>query len=240
MENIEKCWGTLECEKRPCCKWGADCLNYAREKADDLHYQFQHVSVQNMLFDPNDDEAEKINDIYYSEPAPEGREEDLALVGIVIPAESRMMVNAVLEKLAEVYFSMPTVFEGLMHGIFKDKKQADLARDKNITRQGINKRMHRELGVDQKRNSIQERRDRELAAVKLKFELAEQLEQEKDQLIREMSPNEFAVYKLCFIDGCSIRSAAMQLNIKKSRVHQIGQSLRRKLDKNWTGVASLQ
>lgn len=235
-ESIKQCYGNrLECARRGKCSHGEVCLSRAREKAEDVHFGIQNVSVHDIQFDPNADAEAELESIYYDTPREEESEYSIELEGVKIPEESVPPVMRVIERLAVVYFETPVVFDSLMHRIFKGMKQADIARAQNVTRQAVHKRLQRELGIDQKRNSVQERRDRELAAAKLKFELAEQLEKEKDQFIREMSKNEFAVYKLCFVDGCSVRSAALQLNIRKSRVHQIGQSLRRKLNKNRTG-----
>ena len=47
----------------------------------------------------------------------------------------------------------------------------------------------------------------------------------------ELTGMEFEVYKKIFVDGCTVRSAAIQLGIPKSTVHDIGQVLRRKLTK---------
>lgn len=54
------------------------------------------------------------------------------------------------------------MLDALLNMVFKGKTQSELAREKHITRQCENKRLLRELGIAQKRNDIQERRDREL------------------------------------------------------------------------------
>lgn len=231
MSGIEDCYGTLICDKRGSCRLGKPCLNHAREEANDYHYQCQHLSVGDIQYDPGEDQEENVEKAYYSEPNAEQEDADIVLDGMVIPADSAMVVMNVLERMGELYFSKPNAFDALMSSIFKGKKQADIARDQNITRQGVNKRLLSELGIAQKRNDIQERRDRELAAAKLKYELAEQLEKEKDALIREMNQKEFSVYKLFFVDGCSSRSVAKQLNIGQSTVMRTVRHLRRKLSK---------
>ena len=56
----------------------------------------------------------------------------------------------------------------------------------------------------------------------------------KREKLLELTPEEFAVYKIMFLDGCSVRSTAAQLGISKSKAARMGQVLRRKLGKNGT------
>ena len=55
-----------------------------------------------------------------------------------------------------------------------------------------------------------------------------------------LTGKEFEVYKKIFIDGCTVRSAAIQLGLPKSTVHDIGQVLRRKLTKIRTRKKQVQ
>jgi hypothetical protein len=236
MENndISNCYGTLECKKREKCPWGSACLSRAREPIEDRHFQIQHISVPCMIYDPNntghDEDTQSAIEAYFSAEEKTETPYSLELDGLTITEDSLPVVMTVVERIAGFYFDKPKTFDALMKMVFLGKNQSDLARDENVSRQCINKRMLKELGIAQKRNDVQQRRDRELA--EKKQELDEQLEKlrQQDAVLKTLSPRQWSVYVKVFVDGCSIGSAAKQLNLHKTQVARCVQFLRSKLN----------
>ena len=120
----------------------------------------------------------------------------------------------------------------LMQSIFKGKNQSDAAREKGITRQGLNKRLLYELGIAQKRNDIQERRDRELAAAKKEY--ADKMEdlRQKDEFFKTLSDRDWSIYRKVFVDGESYPNVAKALKCSERTVYSVASFLRSKVGKN--------
>lgn len=244
--------GVDQCPRRSECPWGAMCLSRSREKLDADHYHIANVSVGFMLYDPNaeddgtpriyaDETAEReamaereVLTRASADAADDEEEKDVELEEITIPGAEYESVLAAIGRIADLYFSAPASFDMLMKSVFQGKNQADAAREKGITRQGLNKRLLYELGIAQKRNDIQERRDRELAAAKREY--ADKVEElrKKDEFFRTLSERDWKIYKLLYVDGVSQQSAAEQLNCSRRTICKVSQFLRLKLLEKYT------
>lgn len=226
------------CKKRSSCELGGPCLDCSREEKSNIHYNFQYESVGSVSFDPNrsdsDDEQNVAAKAYFEATDASSGSSDLNLLGIDIPDDSVDIVKTVIEKLSEFYFYSPAVFEALMNSIMLNKSQSDLAREKHISRQCENKRLLRELGIAQKRNDVQHRRDRELAEAKKSYENKLQELRHKDSFLRTLSNRDWLIYKLRFIDGCTVKSTARQANVTERTVYRVSAFLHSNLDNSVT------
>lgn len=119
-----------------------------------------------------------------------------------------------LRHVAHYWAESPNSFDALMRKIMLDQNQSDFARGKGVTRQSISKAIR------------QERND------KFKKEIS-RLENLNNCFIN-FTPLENQIYRICFVDGCTIRSAAQQLKISASKVYRVKQILRVKLSKSET------
>ena len=239
--------GVDQCPRRAECPWGEMCLSRSREKLDADHYHIANVSVGFMLYDPNaeddgtpriyaDETAEReamaekeVLTRAGADAADDEEEKDVELEEITIPGAEYESVLAAIGRIADLYFSAPASFDMLMKSVFQGKNQADAAREKGITRQGLNKRLLYELGIAQKRNDIQERRDRELAAAKREY--ADKVEElrKKDEFFRTLSERDWKIYRMVFVDGVSYSAAANALNCSRKTVYRVSTFLRSKL-----------
>lgn len=239
-KDITECYGTKrikdnvdQCKYRNKCQWGEACLSRASEYWQDKHYHRANISVAFMNYDPaqkdnSSSHAEK-NALYVENPMDETEEtsNDIELEGITIPYGQYDVVKQTVNTLAEMYFKTPMVFETMMKCIFNKQRQADVAREKKITRQGLNKRLLSELGIAQKRNDIQHRREKELQEEKQKLALARQELEKKQAFIKFMSNTDFVVYKICALDGClSVSSIANLTGFTRKTIYKSIQNLR--------------
>ena len=225
------------CKKRKSCPWGKMCLSLANESAEDYHYHKANISVGNMLFDPdeNKDDSSDLTGVLqevasvYSEGSSEEDSETLELGNLKISRSAYSEVCGVLVELSRMYFELPAAFDCTMRKIYKGQNQSDVAKEKHITRAGLNKRLLQELGIAQKRNSIQEQRERELAQAKQRLELAEMKAQSQVEALKTMTDAEFAVYKICAEDGClSATSVAAQTGYSRPTIYAALHNLRTK------------
>ena len=116
----------------------------------------------------------------------------------------------------------PVLFKAIIDRLYDNKTQTDVARERGITRQAVSK---------ERKNSLIKYMESELG---MKAPVA------KREKLLGLTGKEFEVYKKLFVDGCTVRSAAIQLGLPKSTVHDIGQVLRRKLTKIRTRKKSSQ
>ncbi|MPN47436.1 hypothetical protein SDC9_195038 [bioreactor metagenome] len=102
----------------------------------------------------------------------------------------------------------PVAFEFLRTKLMsgKEMSQSDFARFKGKSRQHIQAQLLRELNFGQRKYS--------------------------ENKIAALSPREFAVYKLIYVDGCTTRSAAKQLGTSQNKIFRTVQDLRLKIGKN--------
>lgn len=236
------CYGKFnECDKCFHCELKSPCRNRTDEQKENLRYHFQHVSIPQIFFDDNEDTAlsqevkEAVAECSEKEIETE-TDTPLVLKDIVISPEAKDVVLEVVRRLADFYFHTPHVFEAIMKNSFQGKSQSDIAREKFITRQCENKRLLKDLGIAQKRNDIQARRDRELAEAKAEYtQKCEDLRQ-KDEFLCTLSDRDWRIYKLHFIDGCSEISTANQVGCSRRTVSTVAQFLRSKLNENCTIV----
>ena len=118
---------------------------------------------------------------------------------------------ATVRKLVNFYIERPQQFEVFVHRFFLGGNQSRFAEEAGITRQAISKAIKEEKQAYW-RNTARSLEDRLKVMVKL-------------------TPLEHQVYQLIFVDGVSIRSAAEQLKISRSKVERVRQILRSKLPK---------
>lgn len=101
----------------------------------------------------------------------------------------------------------------LLRRVFLRQNQADHARSRNISRQAVNKKTRGDIsGI--------------ASLLGLRVPVAV-----KEAKLLELTPMEFGIYKVCFQDGCTIRSAARQLKISPSKAWRLKCKVSIKLNK---------
>jgi RNA polymerase sigma factor (sigma-70 family) len=240
-EEMLRCYGKFrienkqdQCLRRRECPWGDACLSLANEEAESIHYHRANISVGFMLFDPNhadgnsytpDSDEEEAEKAVYAMACGDSTNDS-------ITEDTYEKICKVLAQIADIYFTHPTTFELLMKKIYKDYNQSDLAREKGITRAGINKRLMQELGIGQKRNNLRIRDEIELEKAKKEYQQKNETLRDREKFFASLSDRDWHIYKLAFIDGCSLDSVANQLNIGTSTVARVVRFLRSKLNEN--------
>ena len=234
------------CKRRNSCPWGEACLSLANESAENYHYHKANISIGNMLFDDDCFEQKDLSDtereIFDAKKEISAMSSRTAKNNTVIELENLKLsessyaeVLKVLVELADMYFKYPSSFDCVMRKIYKNQNQSDVAREKNITRAGLNKRLLSELGIAQKRNSIQEQRDRKLEQAKQSLKQAEEKVNDRLRAFSTMTETEFAIYKICAEDGClSATSVAAQTGFSRQTIYTTLHNLREKYNINLT------
>ena len=116
----------------------------------------------------------------------------------------------------------PVLFKALIDRLYDNKTQTDVARERSITRQAVSK---------ERKNSL----------IKyMEIELGMKAPVVRREKLLELTGKEFEVYKKIFVDGCTFRSAASQLNLSKAAIQRAVQKLRRKLSKTGTRKKPVQ
>lgn len=253
-EEIIECYGKYpvkdgidRCARRAECPWGESCLSRSREGLDAMHYHIANVSVGFLHYDSgaDDDGSERMyaNDteeieakaeqaIMNQHSCEENEEQDLHLDGITIPGAKYGVCMRVIERIAQMYFSTPSSFDMLMKSVFKGKNQSDVAKEEGITRQGLNKRLLYELGIAQKRNDIQQRRDRELNQIKMEYSGKLEELRELDAFFRSLSERDWRIYRMVFLEKKSYSKAAREIGCSLKTVYRVSKVLRSKMDEN--------
>ena len=116
----------------------------------------------------------------------------------------------------------PVLFKAPIDRMYDNERQTDIARERGITRQAVSK---------EGKNSLIKYLESELG---MKAPVA------KREKLLGLTGREFEVYKLLFVDGCTERSAALQLKTSQSSIHRAVQNLRRKLTKSGSRKKSSQ
>lgn len=136
--------------------------------------------------------------------------------------ENKSEVMRVLNQVAFLYIEHRALFDALIRKIYLGQNQSDISRERGISRQAVSKEL---------RQGIVNMMTKELG---MKTPVV------KREKLLGLTGKEFEVYKKLFIDGCTVRSAAIQLGIPPATVHWIRQNLRRKLSKSWTRKKTVQ
>ena len=116
----------------------------------------------------------------------------------------------------------PVLFKALIDRLYDNKTQTDVARERGITRQAVSK---------ERKNSLIKYMESELG---MKAPVA------KREKLLGLTGKEFEVYKKIFVDGCTERSAALQLKTSQSSIHRAVQNLRLKLTKSGSRKRTVQ
>lgn len=140
-------------------------------------------------------------------------------IGVIDSAPSAEAMKFAAEALRKVFWMLeekPETTMVLLRRVFLRENQADQARGRKVSRQAINKRVRGDIsGI--------------ATLLGLRVPVAI-----KEAKLLELSPEEFGVYKVCFQDGCTVRSAAIQLRMSATKVHRLKQKLTSKLQKSET------
>ena len=136
--------------------------------------------------------------------------------------ENNSEVMRVLNQVAFLYIEHRALFDALIRKIYLNQNQSDISRERGISRQAVSKEL---------RQGIVNMMTKELG---MKTPVA------KREKLLGLTGKEFEVYKLLFVDGCTVRSAAIQLGIPRTTVSRMGQNLRQKLSKSGTRKKSSQ
>ena len=252
-QEMVKCYGTKrivnkkdQCERRAKkeCPWGEFCASRANEASDDIHYGMANVSVGLMFADFNNLDKQEDKSIYSvfeqngdvqpefdfdAEDEPNKEPEYMEVDNIRIPEENRQFVTEIIERIASMYFDNPLSFECLMRKIFKEQNQSSVARQKGVSRQSINKRLLQDLGIAQKRNDMQARRDEELQKRLNELNVLEDKRLTQIENMKSMTPLEIKIYQICAIDGClSITSISKQAKCARLSVYRTIENLEKK------------
>lgn len=205
-KNITQCYGKdcMKCPDR--CQWYACGMDVIREKKETMAIARGTRGT-----------------VSFNEMLSASENEELPaelMSALDIPGEEdatgRKMLLDAINRMAFLYLESPRIFDALLRRIYLRQNQADIARSRGVTRAAVSKEL---------RQGVTNMMTRELG---LRTPVA------KREKLLELTPEEFAVYKIMFLDGCSVRSTAAQLGISKSKAARMGQVLRRKLGKNGT------
>lgn len=128
--------------------------------------------------------------------------------------ENNSEVMRVLNQVAFLYIEHRAMFDALIRKIYLGQNQSDISRERGISRQAVSKEL---------RQGIVNMMTKELG---MKTPVA------KREKLLGLTGKEFEVYKKIFVDGCTERSAALQLKTSQSSIHRAVQNLRRKLTKS--------
>ena len=231
------CTGKDRCPRRKDCEWGSACLSAANEQADNIHYQRANISLSNMIFDEDFlqrqgcslERSEQVEQITASAMEPEEQPENVLLGDRDFSREEYEAVCSALEEVSKLYFDTPTAFDCLMRKLYKGQKQSDVARERGVKRQAVNKRLLHELGIAQKRSGFQEQRERELENAKKEYQKTTEELRLKDKFLASLNERDWMIYKKAFVDGESRNVIAAELKIGTATVSRVIQFLRSKL-----------
>jgi hypothetical protein len=230
QSDITKCWGKKKDCHNKSCQHRETCFNKLNESREDLHYQYQHISVPSLIYDPQDGEqSDETTAAYFSAEEDLPTETPLELSGITLPPSSVPVVMSVLERVAEFYFHTPNVFEALMNSVFRGKSQSDLAKEKHVTRQCINKRLLQELTIAQKSNDIQERRDRALQETQEEYRKKLKSIEDRQEFLKKLSPRDLQIYHCRFTRNYTAKHTAILCKCDIRTVFRVSQFIRRKM-----------
>ena len=213
-KKVETCYGIKcgnckdECELKECG------LSVIQEKKDVLSV---HNGTNHLVYiDEMRGHSHSEND--FEESLPDEMKTALSLFN---EEQSREFSSAeeqtlqAIRVMAYLYLDDPKLFDAMIRSAFNHETQTKMAAQKGVSRAAVSKDM---------RHRLCRFIGHEMGMKPIEFPIPKYFE--------TMTLQELQVYKLLFIDGCTERSAALQLGIPKSTIHDIGQSLRLKLVKN--------
>ena len=206
--ELEKCYGVgcIVCAADDCEL--RECgINRIREKQNDTALAFARKDEL-----PDDTFTDNLNNF-----GGDYMQQFIVEVDHPEPSIAELLRQTKLETLRHVahyWAEFPNSFDALMSKIMFNENQTILAKKKGVTRQCISKAIRQETND------------------KFKKQIA-RLEQ-LNTVISGFSQIERDIYRLCFEDRVSIRSAAIELNISPAKVFRMKQHLREKLQKSET------
>lgn len=238
------------CQYRKICKWGKCCKDASREELENKYYHsFRVVSVGNMFLDPEESDKNKpihnktdIQDIAFDETEEDTRNSEMEamaeiskksmdnmetwmqdIAGIQIPSEEALeCVFAVVEKIIAFSDEKPFAFKCLKEIIYKNKNQSQIAKDNNLSRQAVSKRLYKELCINDDRNTKRK---------SLESQLQKQIEKldKKQDVFRYFTDSEFAVYKeIKNNPTCSVTLIAQKTSLARKTVYHAIKSIKEK------------
>lgn len=161
-------------------------------------------------------EAEMYADLFKALENPQTSEKSMTLIPSAPSVEAMEFAADALRRLFWLLEKKPETTMVLLRKVFLGESQADQARMRNVSRQAVNKQVRGDL------SGIAD-------LLGLRMPIAA-----KEAKLLQLTPEEFGVYKVCFQDGCTIRSAAIQLNMSPAKVYRLKQKVSSKLTKNET------
>lgn len=161
-------------------------------------------------------EAEMYQDLFKALADGSEKESSSAVISSAPSAEAMHFAAEALRRVFWLLEEKPETTMVLLRRVFLGENQADQAKVRNISRQAVNKRVRGDIsGI--------------ASLLGLRVPVAV-----KEAKLLELTPAEFGVYKVCFQDGCTVRSAAKQLNMSPAKVCRLKQKVSSKLSKNGT------
>jgi predicted DNA-binding protein (UPF0251 family) len=138
---------------------------------------------------------------------------------VIASAPSFEAMRFAAEALRRLFWMLeekPDTTMVLLRKVFLYENQAEQARSRKVSRQAVNKQVRGDISGIAK-----------LLGLRIPVAI-------KEAQLLALSPEEFGVYKVCFQDGCTVRSAAAQLQMSAAKVHRLKQKLTSKLQKSET------
>lgn len=240
-KELQACYGRgcLQCQEE--CNLKAAGLNVIAEKREvlSIHNGTNHrvyidaiahrdnlaEMAENLrLRDSGGDcalEAEMYADLFKALSS--GAENENSANGVIASAPSVEAMRFAAEALRRLFWMLeekPDTTMVLLRKVFLYENQAEQARSRKVSRQAVNKQVRGDISGIAK-----------LLGLRIPVAI-------KEAQLLALSPEEFGVYK-CFQDGCTVRSAAIQLRMSAAKVHRLKQKLTSKLSKSETRKKSI-
>lgn len=207
-KRLVNCFGTVE--KCPInCKHKKECISKAREAKEEKQRKF-HVPYSDEI--TKSMEGAESNDFFSEimfDEQHDGEQSHNEIYGnTCIPGESKQYIRDFLERLIDIYRYKPKTFHMLMDSVAKNMNQFDVAKERGISRQSVNKALLKEIGIG--RGNIQE------------------------YYLTALNGREYTAYLLCNIRKKSLRNAAREMKCSHMTVKRMLQIANSKLGKNVT------
>lgn len=183
------------------------CISKSREDTEDREYEAIQIPYSSLVMTKKEkenlDESMFFEKLFHETETTGGADSfDYLLKHLNVEVELRPFAISFIERFANFYHDCPEICNAIMCRIFNGQNQSDIAKQRGMTRQAINYRIMKE------------------AAGITRAEIP--------HIPEELTGQEIAVYKLCYVDGCTERSAAMQLGMSQPTIHRIRKSIAKK------------